>query len=301
MKKLLVNLLVDLSNKINDTWSNIKSEINSSKYGYAFINKKGNIRKVYKISALIITGMIIHSSISSDIDLKKYNSTVEEYEYKITTYKDKLEDKSEEINDVETEKNNIQLKYDELSKTTHEYTSLTDEEKVLVDVKIQEVKQATQAQLEAEQKAREEAEAKKKAEEEAAKKAEEERIAAEQAAKEQAKKEYTNAKNFIQTSVAASGYNFVVDLSVNTITISLDTGDITVSDLRKSYSDEFIIANCGVESVYESTKNLAISCYNEVTSLYNVPELEIKATMKFGGEKMCTFNQYGECEYTIFD
>ena len=43
MKKLLVNLLVDLSNKINDTWSNIKSEINSSKYGYAFINKQGTV------------------------------------------------------------------------------------------------------------------------------------------------------------------------------------------------------------------------------------------------------------------
>ena len=109
---------------------------------------------------------------------------------------DTIDDKNSQIEELTKSKEEL----DTLKETTKDYTSLTENEKKIVNEKIVEVKNATQEQKEAEQRAIEEEKARKEAEEKAKKEAEEqakreeaERKKAEEeakkAAEEQAKRE----------------------------------------------------------------------------------------------------------------
>lgn len=99
--------------------------------------------------------------------------------------------------EVQNENKGLKEEINNLKETTKEYTSLTENEKKIVDEKIVEVKNATQEQKEAEQRAIEEEKARKEAEEKAKKEAEEK-------AKEEQRKqtEYGNviktAQNYVQ-------------------------------------------------------------------------------------------------------
>lgn len=92
------------------------------------------------------------------VSQEDYNKVIEEKETLVKNNKDLVKDKQE-----------LQAKID----SAKDYFELDENEKVLVDQKIEEVNKATEEQKEAEIKAKEEEEAKKKAEEEATKLAEE--------------------------------------------------------------------------------------------------------------------------------
>ena len=215
------------------------------------------------------------------------------------------------------DKQELQAKID----SAKDYFELDENEKEIVDAKIKEVNEATEAQI-AEEKAKKEEEEKarkaaeeeakrqeeeakrqeeeaKKAAEEEAKRQEEERIAQEQAALQP----YRDATAYIQQEANKSGYDFKVYLNeaTKTIEISYDTGDTSVSDLRElGYDDEYIKSMGDFESVYSNCQVLAISCYTEAVANYGVVDIQIKVTMRIGGETICSFNQSGDCIYSIF-
>lgn len=126
---------------------------------------------------------------SNTVSQEDYNKVVEEKETLVKNNKDLVKDKQE-----------LQAKID----SAKDYFELDENEKVLVDQKIEEVNNATEEQKEAEKKAKEEEErAKKEAEE----KAEAERKAAEEEANRQAEEEqrkqleYGNAIKCVQDYV----------------------------------------------------------------------------------------------------
>lgn len=149
---------------------------------------------------LILGGLVVFTSgCTFGVNVGRAD-TVTKVEYDkanelISDYKEKVELKQSTIDGLNKDKQELQAKID----SAKDYFELDENEKVLVDQKIEEVNKATEEQEEAERKAKEEEEerAKKEAEEKAeaeriaaeeeAKRQEQERIAAEQQAQEEAK------------------------------------------------------------------------------------------------------------------
>lgn len=136
-------------------------------------------KKAVKIGCLLLVGAMLHAGFSNDIDLK-------EHEVFVNSIQEEVDTKQKDLTDVTKERDDLKEEFDKLVTQTKEYTSLDEQEKDLVDVKIQEVKQATADQLAKEKAEKEEAERIKKEQEEAEAKAkaeEEARIKAEEDAK----------------------------------------------------------------------------------------------------------------------
>ena len=108
--------------------------------------------------SLLIGCVVLGVGCGNTVSQEDYNKVIEEKETLVKNNKDLVKDKQE-----------LQAKID----SAKDYFELDENEKVLVDQKIEEVNKATEEQKEAEIKAKEEEEAKKKAEEEATKLAEE--------------------------------------------------------------------------------------------------------------------------------
>lgn len=129
---------------INESITKTKEKIYEYKIGNVILNKDKNVRKGWKIAGLIILGMLLQAGLSNDIPNSVYTEAVAKYE--------------SATNDISELNKKLELKkstYEALVKDTENYTSLTDEEKEVVDGKIAEIKQATADQLEAEKKAKE--------------------------------------------------------------------------------------------------------------------------------------------------
>ena len=149
-------------------------------------------RLVIAIGVLMVflAGVALGNDGISKEDLARKEQIIEAADYKLTKAQDENKDLREKISSLETDLNSLE-------ETTKEYTSLTENEKKIVDEKIVEVKNATQEQKEAEQRVIEEEKARKEAEEKAKKEAEEK-------AKEEQRKqtEYGNviktAQNYVQ-------------------------------------------------------------------------------------------------------
>lgn len=125
-------------------------------------------RLVIAIGVLMVflAGVALGNDGISKEDLARKEQIIEAADYKLTKAQDENKDLREKISSLETDLNSLE-------ETTKEYTSLTKNEKKIVDEKIVEVKNATQEQKEAEQRAIEEEKARKEAEEKAKKEAEE--------------------------------------------------------------------------------------------------------------------------------
>lgn len=262
-------------------------------------------------SGLILSGLVVFTSgctfgvsvgradTVTKVEYDKANETISEY-------KEKVELKQSTINELDKDKQELQSKID----SAKDYFELDENEKAIVDKKIEEVNKATEEQKEAEKKAKEEeerakkeaeekAEAERKAAEEEAKRQEEERIAQEQAALQP----YRDATAYLQQAAKSTGYDFKVNLNESTKTIEIvyDSGDTSVSDLRNiGYDDETILSLVDFEACYSSSQNLAVVGYQEVVAVYGISDVKVTVTAKIGGEKICTFNQNGECVYSIF-
>lgn len=130
-------------------------------------------KKSVKIGCLLLVGAMLYASFSNDIDLK-------EHEVVVSTIQEEINTKQNDLTDVTRERDNLKEELDKLLDQTKEYTSLNEQEKELVDAKIQEVKQATADQLAKEKAEKEEAERIKKEQEEAKAKQEEEARKAEE-------------------------------------------------------------------------------------------------------------------------
>ena len=177
-----------LKEKISEKFKEIKSDINYW-IDVTFTNPKA-IRSCWKWSkrigigcvgfALACTVTVPKSEYNTTVDKlnSKYESKVIEYEDMEAKYKDKEDKYKDEIDRLTYKLDLLNNKTNNLEEKTKEYTSLTPEEKKVIDEKIVEVKQETKDKIAAE-KAQKEAEL--KAEEEAKKKAEEEAQAEEQA------------------------------------------------------------------------------------------------------------------------
>lgn len=150
-------------NKIKEIWINLNE------------NTKTTIITSAIVISLVVTLVIGIELGSTDmVDENAYNEVTQQY----SEVKDKLSNNEAKLEEVES-------KYEELQKATEGYTSLNENEKQVIDNKIEEVKKQTQEQLEAEKKAEEE----RKAQEEAQKKAEEEKKKQEEQAKKEAEEQ----------------------------------------------------------------------------------------------------------------
>lgn len=129
---------------IDESITKTKEKIYKYKIGNMILNKDMNVRKGWKIAGLIILGMLLQAGLSNNVPKNVYTETVAKYE-----------SATNDIDELNKKLDNTEEKYEALVKSTENYTSLTDEEKELVDSKIAEVKQATADQLEAEKKAQE--------------------------------------------------------------------------------------------------------------------------------------------------
>lgn len=129
---------------IDESITKTKEKIYKYKIGNVILNKDMNVRKGWKIAGLIILGMLLQAGLSNNVPKNIYTEAVAKYE-----------SATNDIDELNKKLDNTEEKYEALVKNTESYTSLTDEEKELVDSKIAEVKQATADQLEAEKKAQE--------------------------------------------------------------------------------------------------------------------------------------------------
>ncbi len=144
-----------------------------------------NFKKVIKIVCLLMLGAILQASFSSDINLKEHESIV-------NGMQETIDSNQKTLTAVISEKDDLKGAFQKLEEQTKEYISLSQQEKEIVDGKIQEVKQATADQLAKEQAEKKEAERVKKEQEEAAAKAkaeEEAKIKAEEEARAKAEEE----------------------------------------------------------------------------------------------------------------
>lgn len=169
--------------------------------------------KITKIAGLIgvgiISGVVLTSLFTvSNGEYDKLNKEYIQLENNYENLESKYDDKSDKYTKLLSE-NNI------LKEKTSEYISLNEEEKEVIDTKIQEVKQATADQL-AKEKEQKEAEekAKKESEEEARRKEEEEEKARKEAeeqakieAEEQARQE--QAKSTEQSNVISTAKQYI--------------------------------------------------------------------------------------------
>lgn len=153
-----------------------------------------NFKKVIKIVCLLMLGAILQASFSSDINLKEHESIV-------NGMQETIDSNQKTLTAVISEKDDLKGAFQKLEEQTKEYISLSQQEKEIVDGKIQEVKQATADQLAKEQAEKKEAERVKKEQEEAKIKAEEEARAKaeEEARKVEEQKKLENA-NCIKTA-----------------------------------------------------------------------------------------------------
>ena len=129
---------------IDESITKTKEKIYKYKIGNVILNKDMNVRKGWKIAGLIILGMLLQAGLSNNVPKNIYTEAVAKYE-----------SATNDIDELNKKLDYTEEKYEALVKNTESYTSLTDEEKELVDSKIAEVKQATAYQLEAEKKAQE--------------------------------------------------------------------------------------------------------------------------------------------------
>lgn len=115
---------------------------------------------------------------------------------------------------------------------------------------------------------------------------------------------YIDAKDYLQEELDDTECNFYVSLNkdTKTITITINEGDTSVSTLRNlGIDDETIIEEAKMEELYSAAQNFGIVITNELTELYDVPDLNIEICVKIGNELVCTFDGYGNCLYSIFD
>lgn len=133
---------------IDESITRTKEKIYKYKIGNMILNKDMNVRKGWKIAGLIILGMLLQAGLFNGVSNSVYNEEISQYEATIR-------EKDNEITELNKK---IELKkstYEALVEDTEIYSSLTSDEKEIVDSKIAEVKQATADQLEAEKKAQE--------------------------------------------------------------------------------------------------------------------------------------------------
>lgn len=150
-------------NKIKEMWLTLNE------------NTKTTIITSAIVISLVVTLVIgIELGSAGMVDEDAHNEVTQQY----LEVKDKLTDNEAKLEQAESE-------YEELQKATEGYTSLNENEKQVIDAKIEEVKKQTQEQIEAEKKAEEE----RKAQEEAQKKAEEEKKKQEEQAKKEAEEQ----------------------------------------------------------------------------------------------------------------
>lgn len=115
---------------------------------------------------------------------------------------------------------------------------------------------------------------------------------------------YIDAKDYLQEELDNTEYNFYISLNkdTKTITITINEGDTSVSTLRNlGIDDETIIEETKMEELYSAAQNFGLVITNELTELYDVPDLNIEICVKIGNELVCTFDGYGNCLYSIFN
>lgn len=198
-----IMIKIKVKSIVKDYTTKVKDKIYEYPIGNVILNKDMNVRKGWKIGGLIILGMLLQASLFNGIPNSVYNEKVSQYESTIR-------DKDNEISELNTKLELKKSTYEYLVKNTEIYTSLTRDEKELVDENIAEVKEATAEQLEAEKKAKEEEEARIIAEQEEANRvAAEEKAKAdeEKKAKEIADKENENAINTAKQYLDYSGFS----------------------------------------------------------------------------------------------
>ena len=195
----------------------------------------------------------------------------------------------EKLDSVSKERDDYKKLYEENKEEAKLYLELDDNEKQIVDAKIDEVNKATEEQL-AQEKAQKEAEevTKKQAEEETKRKPEEEEKARkeeEERQKAETEKEYIDATNFIKECADASGYKFDITRNGNKIDIYYNAGgDIKVSELiKQGISKEEIISMSGYDNLRNIYKETASSFQQQVNSLYS-EDIIITIAVAFNGE-----------------
>ena len=195
----------------------------------------------------------------------------------------------EKLDSVSKERDDYKKLYEESKEEAKLYLELDDNEKQIVDAKIDEVNKATEEQL-AQEKAQKEAEeaAKKQAEEETKRKAEEEEKARkeeEERQKAESEKKYIDATNFIKECADTSGYKFDITRNGNKIDIYYNAGgDIKVSELiKQGISKEEIISMSGYDNLRNIYKETASSFQQQVNSLYS-EDIIITIAVAFNGE-----------------
>ena len=146
-----------LKEKISEKFKEIKSDINYW-IDVTFTNPKA-IRSCWKWSkrigigcvgfALACTVTVPKSEYNTTVDKlnSKYESKVIEYEDMEAKYKDKEDKYKDEIDRLTYKLDLLNNKTNNLEEKTKEYTSLTPEEKKVIDEKIVEVKQETKDKI----------------------------------------------------------------------------------------------------------------------------------------------------------
>lgn len=141
-------LKIRIMSIIKDSITKTKDKISEYKIGNVILNTDKRVRKGWKIVGLIFLGMVLQASLSDSVPNSVYSQEVSEYKLDI-------KNKDNEISELNKTLERKKSTYEALVKDTESYTSLTKEEKEVVDSKIAEVKQATADQLEAEKKVKE--------------------------------------------------------------------------------------------------------------------------------------------------
>lgn len=190
-----------------------------------------------------------------------------------------------------------------------DYLDLDDNEKELVDTKIVEVNEATE-QKKAEEKARKEREeAERKAREEAEKKAKEEEEKKKREAEEQARREveakegeYKEVETFVRKSALQSGYNYVITREGNIITCTLNAGDVSISEAKRSAGvDSATLRNLlNYDSYVQGIISGTMQMQSIVDSNFNT-DVEIRMVVKYGGEKAIEVDGRGNVLYDILN
>ena len=94
---------------------------------------------------------------------------------------------------------------------------------------------------------------------------------------------YIDAKDYLQEELDDTEYNFYISLNkdTKTITITINEGDTSVSTLRNlGIDDETIIEETKMEELYSAAQNFGLVITNELTELYDVPDLNIEICVK---------------------
>ena len=213
-------------------------------------------------------------------------------------------------NILEGEKKSLEIKVDSLEdkvEIAKDYLDLDDNEKELVDAKIVEVNEATEQKIAEEKARKEQEEAERKAREEAEKKAKEEEEKAKREAEEQARREaeakeaeYEEVETFVRKSALQSGYNYIITREGNIITCTLNAGDVSISEAKRSAGvDSATLRNLlNYDSYVQGIVNGTIGMQSIVDSNFNT-DVEIRMVVKYGGEKAIEVDGRGNVLYDI--